>query len=63
MVCSYPLFFWVLSIGILNCLINAEENGPEIYFLIRNNIAVMAILFSFILINKIISIFRTRKDA
>jgi len=36
-----PLFLWGLSIAFLNFVINVEENGPELFFLLRNIIVIM----------------------
>jgi len=49
---NYPVFLWLLSVNILNPLINVEENGPEIFFMLRNIIGIMAIFLSYILIEK-----------
>ncbi len=43
---NYPIFLWLFSGNILFFLINVEENGNEIFFMLRN-IAIIMILFGF----------------
>jgi len=52
---NYPVFFWLLSVNILNFLICVEENQNELIFVVRNTIGIMAIYSLYLLINKIIS--------
>ncbi len=54
---NYRIFFWFLSISILNFLINIEENGPELFFLLRNVIAIMLVFFPFVLIKRMLTSF------
>jgi hypothetical protein len=51
---NHPVFFWFLSIAILYPLVNIEENGPEIFYMLRNIIAIMTLFLSYLLVNKII---------
>jgi len=51
---NYPVFFWLLSVTILNPLINIEENNPEIFFMLRNIMGIMAIFLSYFLVKKVL---------
>jgi hypothetical protein len=53
---NYPIIFWLLSVNFLNPLINIEENAPEIFFMLRYTIAIMAIF----MINKILTSWRNK---
>ena len=57
---NYPVFFWLLSVNLLNPLINIEENGPEIFFMLRNVIGIMAIFLSYVIIEKLIMNMKAR---
>lgn len=49
-----PVFFWFISVTVLYPLVNIEENGPEIFFMMRNIIAIMTLFISYLLVNKIL---------
>jgi hypothetical protein len=44
----YPTFLWLLSGNIIFFLINIEENGNEIFFMLRNTIIIMILLVLYI---------------
>jgi hypothetical protein len=44
----YPTFLWLLSGNIIFFLINIEENGNEIFFMLRNTIIIMILLALYI---------------
>lgn len=52
---NYPVFFWLLSVNLLNFLICIEENQNEIIFVVRNTLGIMAIYSLYLLFDKIIS--------
>jgi hypothetical protein len=54
MTLQYPTFLWLFSGNILFFLINIEENGNEIFFMLRNTGLILFIFCCYVLINKII---------
>jgi hypothetical protein len=56
MTLHYPIFLWLFSGNILFFLVNVEENGNEIFFMLRN-IAFIFILFGgYLVANKILEL-------
>jgi len=53
---NYPTFLWLLSGNIIFFLINIEENGNEIFFMLRNTIIIMMLLAFYLLIRKLYSL-------
>jgi hypothetical protein len=49
----YPTFLWLISGNIIFYLVNIEENGNEIFFMVRNIIIIMILLGSYMLSSKI----------
>lgn len=56
----YPTFSWLIAGNIILYLINIEENGNEIFFMLRNIIIIMTILLFYLLIRKIYSTFLSK---
>jgi hypothetical protein len=52
---TYPTFLWLLSGNTINYLINIEENGNEIFFMIRNILAILILLTACIFIKRTLS--------
>ena len=42
---KHPVFLWIFSGNILYYLINIEDNGNDIFFMIRNIILVLGALW------------------
>jgi hypothetical protein len=57
---QYPTFLWLFSGNILFFLINIEENGNEMWFMLRNIGFIFMIFCAYLLVNKIF-ILRTQK--
>jgi hypothetical protein len=55
---QYPTFLWLFSGNILFFLINIEENGNEIFFMIRYIIIILIIFGAYLLSHKIYSLIR-----
>ena len=53
----YPTFLWLLSGNIIFFLINIEENGNEIFIMLRNIIIIMILFAIYLISRKIYSIF------
>ena len=49
----YPTFLWLLSGNIIFFLINIEENGNEIFFMLRNIIIIMILLAVYLITRKL----------
>ncbi|MFA4903611.1 MAG: hypothetical protein WC600_12820 [Desulfobaccales bacterium] len=54
MTLQYPTFLWLFSGNILYFLLNIEENGNEIFFMLRNTCLISIIFCGYLIINKII---------
>lgn len=52
----YPTFMWLLSGNIIFFLINVEENGNEIFFMLRNTIIIMILLTIYLTSRKLYSL-------
>jgi hypothetical protein len=50
---QYPTFLWFFSGNILFYLINIEENGNEMFFMLRNISIIFLIFYGYLLANKI----------
>jgi len=50
---SYPTYLWLLSGNIIFFLINIEENGNEIFFMVRNTIILLILLAVYLIICKL----------
>ena len=57
---QYPTFLWLFAGNILFFLINIEENGNEVFFMVRY-IFIMLILFAIYLVSQKIYLMLTRK--
>ncbi|MCX6166194.1 MAG: hypothetical protein NTU73_15265 [Ignavibacteriae bacterium] len=53
----YPTFSWLISGNIIFFLINVEENGNEIFFMVRNIIIIILILAVYLTTCKLYSLF------
>jgi hypothetical protein len=53
MTVQYPTFLWLFSGNIMLFLINIEENGNEIFFMLRNIILILMIFWGYLVANKI----------
>jgi len=53
----YPTFLWLVSGNIIFFLINIEENGNEIFFMLRNIIIIIISLAIYLIAFKIYSLF------
>ena len=49
----YPTFLWLLSGNIIFFLINIEENGNKIFFMLRNTIIIMILLALYVATGKL----------
>lgn len=59
----YPTFLWLLSGNIIFFLITIEENGNEIFFMLRNTIIIMISLAIYLIALKIYSLFSDKITA
>lgn len=59
----YPTFLWLLSGNIIFFLINIEENGNEIFFMLRNIIIIMILLAIYLITRKIYLMFLNKITA
>jgi hypothetical protein len=50
---EYPTFSWLLSGNIIFFLVNVEENGNEIYYMLRNVIIILGLILLYGLAHKI----------
>ena len=57
---QYPTFLWLFSGNILFFLINIEENGNEIFFMVRNIGIILLIFCICLLFKKIIMLYSSR---
>lgn len=55
-----PIFLWLISGNILYYLVNIEENGTDIFFMLRNILAISLIFVIFILVKNIYPIIRKK---
>jgi hypothetical protein len=53
MTMHYPTFLWLFSGNILFYLVNIEENGNEIFFMLRNIVLIFMIFCCYLVANKI----------
>ena len=56
MTMHYPTFLWLFSGNILFFLINIEENGNEIFFMLRNIGLIFMIFCGYLVANKILEL-------
>jgi hypothetical protein len=56
MTMHYPTFLWLFSGNILFFLVNVEENGNEIFFMLRNVGFIFMIFWGYLAVNKILAI-------
>ena len=59
----YPTFLWLLSGNIIFFLINIEENGNEMFIMLRNITIIMILLTMFLITRKIYSMFLNKITA
>lgn len=52
----YPTFLWLLSGNIIFFLINIEENGNELFFMIRNTLIIIMLLAIYSIVCKVYSL-------
>jgi len=52
----YPTFLWLFTGNILFYLVNIEENGNEIFFMLRNVLFIFIIFSGYLLANKILAL-------
>jgi hypothetical protein len=52
----YPTFLWLFSGNILFYLVNVEENGNEILFMLRNIVFIFMIFCGYLVVNKILEL-------
>jgi hypothetical protein len=57
MTIQYPTFLWLFSGNILFFLVNIEENGNEIFFMLRNVWLIFLLFCGYLLSNKIIMLY------
>jgi hypothetical protein len=50
---EYPTFLWLFSGNIIFFLVNVEENGNEIFFMLRNIIIVLGLMGLYVLAHKL----------
>jgi hypothetical protein len=62
MLFNYPVFLWLFSVNILNFFICVEENQSELFFLLRNIIAIMIVFLSYCLIIKIYAALKAKES-
>ena len=56
MTMHYPTFLWLFSGNILYYLINVEENGNEIFFMLRNVALIFIVFYGYVAAKKILKI-------
>ena len=56
MTIHYPIFLWLFSGNILFFLVNVEENGNEIFYMLRNIGLIFMIFGGYLVANKIIEL-------
>lgn len=54
MTMQYPTFLWIFSGNILFFLVSVEENGNEIFFMLRNILLIFLIFCGYLAVNKVI---------
>jgi hypothetical protein len=52
----YPTFLWLFSGNMLFYIVNVEENGNEIFFMLRNIGLILMIFWGYLIANKIIEL-------
>jgi len=53
MTAHYPTFLWLFSGNILFYLVNVEENGNEIFFMLRNIGLIFLLFCGYLVVNKV----------
>ena len=62
MTMNYPTFLWLFSGNILFFLVNIEENGNEIFYMLRNIGLILLIFYGYLMANKIIKILQSESE-
>jgi len=57
---NYPVFFWLFSGNFLFYFVNIEENGNELFYMLRNILLLSLLFIIFIFCQKMYSIIRER---
>lgn len=57
---QYPIFLWLISGNILYYLVNIEEDGTDIFFMLRNILFISMLFVIFVSVENIYSIIRKK---